>query len=51
MDIKNRLQSYQVDQLPGFGWKKLELNISMSPDYMTLRLCSRFIVGVHDKCP
>ena len=46
MDIKNRLQSYQVDQLPGFGWKKLELNISMSPDYVTLFYQYDFVEGL-----
>ena len=29
---KNRLQSYQVYQLPCFGWKHFELNRRMSPD-------------------
>ena len=48
MSIYNRLQSYQVYQLPRFGWKKFEVNRRMSPDSATFFLFYQyhFVVGL-----
>ena len=49
VDIQNRWQSYRVYQLPGFGWKKFELNRRMLPDsaiFFILFYQYDFVVGL-----